>query len=544
MAGGLTLIIMAGANLETELKAGETKMLQKLKEELKNENIDSDAAVILSRALMEIEKTPAEKQDELVKTALQNAQKAREFKISDESPLPANWPRPSLPGLIRIKKYPAVRAAWVRSPQKKNRQFMVLFKHIEKKQIAMTAPVIMEYSKQAADDPTKLGSTEAMAFLYREPGQDESGEFGDVAVVNEEPLTVVSIGIKGSYSNPKFQSAVKKLNDWLKENPEWKKTGPPRVLGYNSPFKLFWKKYSEVQIPVKEEPKNTKTTMPPLSPEEKRIIIDKGTEMPFSGKYWDSFEAGQYVCRQCGSPLYKSDDKFQSSCGWPSFDDEIPNAVIRKTDADGRRTEILCVSCGAHLGHVFAGEGLTPKNIRHCVNSVSLVFLPAAQKKAQAYFAGGCFWGVEHYMQKSPGVIEVTSGYMGGDVKNPTYSQVCTGKTGHAETVQVTYDPAKTTYETLARLFFEIHDPTEFNRQGPDVGTQYRSAIFYTTDEEKQTIEKLIAQLKANGYNVVTQLTPAKEFYPAEEYHQDFLEKNPARPICHSKVLRFETKAK
>lgn len=195
-----------------------------------------------------------------------------------------------------------------------------------------------------------------------------------------------------------------------------------------------------------------------LSESERHVIIDKGTEMPFSGKYWNNRQPGTYVCRQCGTPLYRSADKFDAGCGWPSFDDAIPGAVIRRPDADGIRTEIVCAACGGHLGHVFTGERFTPKNTRHCVNSISLEFIPETQPEATngyetAVFAGGCFWGVEYYMQKAPGVISVESGYTGGSVPAPSYEEVCSDRTGHAEAVRVTFDPTQTTYEALARLF-------------------------------------------------------------------------------------------
>ena len=298
----------------------------------------------------------------------------------------------------------------------------------------------------------------------------------------------------------------------------------------------------EAEKPVQpKDDQPAKAPATPLTDFEKSVILKKGTERAFTGKYNDHFEAGTYVCRQCGAALYRSDSKFKSQCGWPSFDDEIPKAVKRTPDSDGQRTEITCAACGGHLGHVFLGEELTAKNVRHCVNSISLVFRPARQ---QAVFAGGCFWGVEHLFQKVDGVSEAVSGYTGGSVKNPTYRQVCTGQTGHAEAVRIVFDPGKVSYEKLARLFFEIHDPTTKDRQGPDMGTQYRSAVYYADKEQKAVAEKLIAQLRDKGYKVVTEVVPAVEFYPAEDYHQDYFTKHPDHAICHAPVPRFDKPAK
>lgn len=273
-----------------------------------------------------------------------------------------------------------------------------------------------------------------------------------------------------------------------------------------------------------------------LTPEEERVIVGKGTEAPFTGKYTDLTEAGVYECRRCGAMLYRSQDKFHSGCGWPSFDQEIPGAVRRQPDADGQRTEILCANCGGHLGHVFTGEHLTDKNIRHCVNSISMTFVPEAQVKyGRVYFAAGCFWGVQHLLKEQPGVISTTVGYTGGRTENPTYQDVCTHTTGHAEAVEVLYDPARVDFETLAKLFFEMHDPTQPDGQGLDIGDQYRSEIFYTTDEQKAVAEKLIAELKGRGMNIVTRVTPAGKFWPGEEYHQDYYAKKGGQPYCHAR---------
>ncbi len=276
-----------------------------------------------------------------------------------------------------------------------------------------------------------------------------------------------------------------------------------------------------------------------LTPEEERVIIHKGTEAPFTGEYNDNKAKGLYVCRQCDAPLYHSEDKFSSNCGWPSFDDAVAGAVLRLPDADGRRVEIVCANCGGHLGHVFEGEGFTDKNVRHCVNSISMRFIADAKAPATAFFGGGCFWGVEDGFSKLPGVLNVVSGYMGGKNPFPTYEEVCTGTTGHAEVVKVEYDPAKIDFETLAKFFFEIHDPTQLNRQGPDVGTQYRSVIYYTDENQRKTADKLVDILTKKGLDVVTEISAAVPFFAAEDYHQDFT-KRTGRGGCHLPVKRFD----
>jgi len=273
---------------------------------------------------------------------------------------------------------------------------------------------------------------------------------------------------------------------------------------------------------------------PNLNEFERFVLFEKGTEPPFSGEYTDHFEKGIYVCRNCGIPLYNSSDKFHSGCGWPAFDDEIPGAIKKQLDQDKIRTEILCSYCGAHLGHVFYGEGFTKKNVRHCVNSVSLVFVPEGQKPPidRMFFAGGCFWGVEHLFKQLEGVLDTRVGYMGGKRKNPTYEQVCTGLTGHYETVEVIFDPKKIDEELLVKYFFEIHDFTQEDGQGPDIGEQYKSVIFYTNERQRQVAERIKDQL-SQKYRVTTQIKKASDFWLAEDYHQDYYAKTGKTPYCH-----------
>lgn len=277
-----------------------------------------------------------------------------------------------------------------------------------------------------------------------------------------------------------------------------------------------------------------------LTAKEEHVIINKGTERPFTGKYYDHSASGFYTCKRCGAKLFESADKFESHCGWPSFDDQVEGAVKKVPDADGARTEIICANCQGHLGHIFLGEGYTAKNSRYCVNSISMNFSPALQKNTQtAIFASGCFWGTEFYLQRLPGVISTTVGYTGGNLPHPTYKQVCTGTTGHAESVEIIFDPRQTGYEEIARLFFETHDFTQSNRQGPDIGPQYRSAIFYLDDQQKQIASQLVETLRHKGYDVKTEITPAAEFWPAEKHHQDYYNDNGKKPYCHTRTKIF-----
>ena len=280
-----------------------------------------------------------------------------------------------------------------------------------------------------------------------------------------------------------------------------------------------------------------------LNAEETRVIENKGTEMPFTGKYDKFYEAGTYNCKKCNAALFKSTDKFDSGSGWPSFDDTIEGAVKEISDADGRRVEIVCATCDGHLGHVFMSEQMTSKSTRHCVNSVSLDFesIDNNSQYKKAYFASGCFWGTEYWFAKQEGVFNADSGYMGGHTKNPTYRDICGKQTGHLETVEVTYNPTVISFETLCKLFFETHDPEQTNGQGPDIGPQYLSAIFLTEPKEEIIVNKLITELQTKGMFIATKIKNANEhvFYKAEEEHQNYYKLRNGTPYCHVYTKRF-----
>jgi peptide methionine sulfoxide reductase msrA/msrB len=265
-----------------------------------------------------------------------------------------------------------------------------------------------------------------------------------------------------------------------------------------------------------------------LSNKEKDIIIDKGTETPFSGEYNDFFEAGVFVCRACKSALYESNTKFNSGCGWPSFDDEIEGSIVRYEDLSGERvrTEICCKKCNGHLGHVFHGEQITQKDTRHCVNSLSIKFIPYNNLQ-KAYFGAGCFWTIEKVFREINGVYLSHVGYMGGDTENPTYVEVCKGDTNHAEVIEIYFDKKIVSFEGLLSVFWGNHNPTTLNQQGVDIGTQYRSVIFYSSELQKQNaIESSLLQQEKWKRKIVTQIIKFSVFYRAEEYHQNYLNKN------------------
>ena len=267
-----------------------------------------------------------------------------------------------------------------------------------------------------------------------------------------------------------------------------------------------------------------------LSSEQYFILREKGTERPYSGAFYLHKEKGIYHCAGCGADLFTDEMKFDAHCGWPSFDREIAGGKIVKTEDRSHgmiRTEITCARCGGHLGHLF-DDGPTASGLRYCVNSVSLSFTPADQAFSQTdtiTLGGGCFWCIEAVFLELNGVKSVVSGYSGGTSRQVSYEQVCSGTTGHAEVVQIVFDPSLCSIHQILEVFFSVHDPTTLNRQGADVGTQYRSAIFYHHEAQRKEALAVVEALereKIFSSPIVTEITPFAFMVPAEDYHQNY----------------------
>ncbi len=274
-----------------------------------------------------------------------------------------------------------------------------------------------------------------------------------------------------------------------------------------------------------------------LSPEQFQIARLKGTERAGTGEFCERHEPGLYGCVCCGTPLFDSRVKFESGTGWPSFGQPVKENAIKyeKDTSYGMvRVEVMCNTCDAHQGHVFP-DGPEPSGLRYCINSASMQLLEDNTSEATAVLGGGCFWCTEAVYQRIEGVSHVESGYSGGTIKNPTYREIGTGRTGHAEVIKITYNPEVLNYADLLRIFFSTHDPTTLNRQGYDTGTQYRSVIFYQSEEEEKTAREVIEEMSDYFDDpIVTEVSPLGAYYQAEDYHQNYYNDNTGQPYCQA----------
>ena len=272
-----------------------------------------------------------------------------------------------------------------------------------------------------------------------------------------------------------------------------------------------------------------------LTPEQYRITREKGTERAFTGEFCHIFEPSLYGCVGCDTWLFDSREKYDSGSGWPSFTQPVVDSHVKYTKDTShgmRRIEVNCNVCDAHLGHVFP-DGPMPSGLRYCINSAALRKVTTS-KLQTATFGGGCFWCTEAVFKALNGVEKVVSGYSGGTTENPTYEEVSAGATGHAEVIQIIFNSEIISYEDLVRIHLHTHNPTTLNRQGADVGTQYRSTIFFHDEWQEKAAQSVIEEMKSDFDDpIVTEIGPYQQFFEAETYHQDFYRRNPNYGYCN-----------